>query len=186
MASDTPFRLGLNVVEDGSSHHEFVGEVADIDFDLEGLEAEFLGPIVLRAEVYRVGERFEVKGLVRTRLRVHCGRCLEDFERALEGDLKIYADTRSRRDGRTNEETREEDLGIVYHDGQYLDLSDEVRQVLLVEVPWNPVCKSECRGLCPTCGIDRNVDSCRCDEDQIDSRWGALQKLKDQNRSSTE
>ena len=186
MAPGTPYRLNLNVVDEGASHHECVGEVGDLDLDLESLPVHFLGPVVLYAAVYRVGQNIEVQGPIRTRLKVRCGRCLTDFETPLEGDLKIYADTRSRRDGRSREETREEDLGIVYHDGQHLDLSDEVRQVLLVEVPWNPVCQNECLGLCPTCGINRNDCPCRCDEEQVDPRWGALQKLKDQNRSSTE
>jgi uncharacterized protein len=72
-------------------------------------------------------------------------------------------------------------LGMVYHDGQIIDLTDEVRQSLLVEIPWHPQCRDDCRGLCPRCGANRNVTECGCDLEPRDSRWDALRELKERN-----
>jgi uncharacterized protein len=60
-----------------------------------------------------------------------------------------------------------------------LDLTDAVRQALIVAQPMQPLCRPDCAGLCPTCGADRNAGACDCPPDQIDDRWAALARLRD-------
>jgi uncharacterized protein len=47
-----------------------------------------------------------------------------------------------------------------FHDGRKLELSEAAREALLLEVPMAPRCREDCRGLCPVCGADRNVEPC--------------------------
>jgi uncharacterized protein len=70
---------------------------------------------------------------------------------------------------------------MVYHDGQNLELTEDVRQTVLVEIPWHPLCREDCRGLCPRCGVDRNATECGCDPGPRDSRWDALRELRERN-----
>jgi uncharacterized protein len=58
-----------------------------------------------------------------------------------------------------------------------LGLEPLVREQFILAVPFAPLCKDDCLGLCPTCGIDKNVESCAC-EKPIDPRFAALQGLK--------
>jgi len=62
--------------------------------------------------------------------------------------------------------------------GDQIDLRRMVSENILLEAPIAPLCRPDCAGLCPTCGIDLNVDSCDCVTTEIDPRWQALSQLK--------
>jgi uncharacterized protein len=53
-----------------------------------------------------------------------------------------------------------------------------VREVIVLDAPMSPLCRDECQGLCPECGVDRNVESCACVAAVADSPWIALDQLK--------
>ncbi len=61
--------------------------------------------------------------------------------------------------------------------GKQIDLDELVREELLLAVPTHLVCQENCKGVCPTCGADRNVTDCRCGEEYVDPRWAGLKKL---------
>jgi uncharacterized protein len=57
-----------------------------------------------------------------------------------------------------------------------LDLGPLVREAILLELPLAPLCRPDCRGLCPTCGVDRNEEDCHCVA-PVDPRWAILSVL---------
>ncbi len=59
-----------------------------------------------------------------------------------------------------------------------VDLTEDIREAMLLAFPSYPVCDSECMGLCPHCGINLNNDKCKC-KPPGDSRWAALDNLED-------
>lgn len=61
--------------------------------------------------------------------------------------------------------------------GDQLDLGPLARDTVLLELPLAPLCREDCAGICSTCGVDRNVAPCRCDEAPKDPRWAALDAL---------
>lgn len=62
--------------------------------------------------------------------------------------------------------------------GDLLDLEPMVREVLLLDAPLVPLCRADCKGLCPTCGVDRNAEVCSCSNEVVDPRWSALDALR--------
>ena len=66
--------------------------------------------------------------------------------------------------------------------GEQLDLAEMVREAVLLEAPTNPLCRPDCAGLCPVCGVDRNEAACSCDTTVRDERWAALDALKPDSR----
>ena len=62
-------------------------------------------------------------------------------------------------------------------DDDDVDLEPLVRDAVLLELPLAPLCRPDCRGLCPICGADRNVEPCDC-EAPPDPRWAALDVLR--------
>ncbi|MFT3853306.1 MAG: DUF177 domain-containing protein [Ilumatobacteraceae bacterium] len=62
--------------------------------------------------------------------------------------------------------------------GDQLDLRPMVRELLLLELPETPVCREDCAGLCPQCGVDRNTTGCECTVTETDPRWDALAALR--------
>jgi uncharacterized protein len=65
---------------------------------------------------------------------------------------------------------------FIIEDGQ-LDLNPLVRETALLALDDERLCRPDCAGLCPTCGIDRNVESCTCSTEVADPRWAALDAL---------
>ncbi|HVV87748.1 MAG TPA: DUF177 domain-containing protein [Kofleriaceae bacterium] len=70
-----------------------------------------------------------------------------------------------------------DDLDVFGYTGEVVDLEPLVREQFILAVPFAPLCKEDCAGLCPQCGVDRNVETCAC-EKPIDPRFAALQGLK--------
>ena len=58
-----------------------------------------------------------------------------------------------------------------------LDLTEAVRQYVLMSIPMKPLCDADCAGLCPQCGKNFNQGSCDCPSPDIDPRWSELTKL---------
>ena len=101
-----------------------------------------------------------VSGHCATKLRATCGRCLNEFEWPLSADLQLFFEL---------EEGQEE-----------LEVGEDVRAELLLGLPMNPVCRPDCKGLCPVCGTDRNLRDCGCAAAPTagKSPWSALDDLK--------
>jgi uncharacterized protein len=167
-----PFVLRLPEVLQGDNPLDRTGSAADLSLDPAYMVVA--GPIEFVGNAYRAGDHVEVKGRVSAEVDLCCDRCLATFRRVLEPEIRVFAERRESRDRRPEEEVREDDLGIVYHDGRFVDLTDEVRQALLVELPWHTVCKDGCPGLCPRCGADLNEGPCRCGDRVVDVRWVPL------------
>jgi len=62
--------------------------------------------------------------------------------------------------------------------GEQLDLRPVVRELVLLDAPSTPLCRPDCAGLCPTCGVDRNTQTCECVPPPADPRWSALDAFK--------
>jgi uncharacterized protein len=58
-----------------------------------------------------------------------------------------------------------------------VDLAVAIREYALIELPMQPLCAPDCKGLCPHCGVDRNVEQCNCSDSEGDERFAALRSL---------
>ncbi len=122
-------------------------------------EAQWPGGIEGSLRVDKSGERVSVRGRVEAVARLECVRCLATFDRPVEAELIVYAD---RGGGSRLERELEDGEYMKFHDGRSLDLREETREALLLELPITPHCREECRGLCPGCGADLNQGACGC------------------------
>lgn len=97
-----------------------------------------------------------------------CSRCLKDIDLNLRVEFtELYAfDKRSITES-----------GLVVPDNRMIDLSPLVREYLLLEIPINSLCKTDCLGLCPTCGKNLNKSPHTHKEDKIDPRFAVLKDL---------
>ena len=106
-----------------------------------------------------------------------CSRCLKPLEETIriefEEEFQSIVDVRS---GEAMEEPDPDAFTIDEH--HTLDLTEAVRQYREVSGQMAPLCRSDCRGLCPNCGQDLNQGECACDRETIDSRWSGLAALR--------
>lgn len=114
----------------------------------------------------------EVTGTVRAPWQGECRRCLQPVRGELESSVReLYRPADAEAHGEAEDETYE--MG-----NDYLDLAPLARDALLLELPLAPLCRPDCAGLCPTCGVDRNIEPCDCAVEAVDPRWLALEALR--------
>lgn len=112
------------------------------------------------------------KGMLSTVLELTCSRCLEKIRYPLKVDFDITMAENIYKD----EFSSEDDI-IFFEQGE-VDIHPYIEQVIFTEIPFNPLCDINCRGLCPVCGINKNTDQCQCEQDFIDPRWEKLKKFR--------
>jgi uncharacterized protein len=129
----------------------------------------------LRAQVRAVGN-------VQAQIELQCSRCLEAFATAVEAPLdELFKQTIDVVSGHPLPESdrpdEDEDDLFPISQNHILDLTEPVRQALLVALPMQPLHSEDCRGLCPTCGTNWNLAQCDCAPDEGDPRLAALSNL---------
>jgi uncharacterized protein len=107
-----------------------------------------------------------------------CGRCLQPVQLPIATEFKERFVRAVSWAAEEQHELQAEDLNVAVFDGEGIELDDLVREELLLALPANVLCREDCRGLCPTCGIDRNLSDCQCESEEGDSRWQALKELQ--------
>ena len=130
--------------------------------------------VVLDAD--RRGQQVTMRGRAELDVEYSCARCLKEFGAALTASVLVLADRRGTDDPR-DEEALEQEGAVLYHEGVEIDLGPSIRDALILEVPQVVLCRPECRGLCPSCGQDRNEGECNCAPGGTDPRWEQLRNL---------
>jgi uncharacterized protein len=153
------FAIDLGSLRQGSTRVELEGDARDLDLPEDGWAGAIRGAF----DVEKTGEKVSVRGAVTATARLECVRCLAAFDRPVRVALEVFAERTG--SGRARDEAElERDAYMRFHDGRQLDLREEAREVLLLELPMSPHCREDCRGLCPKCGADRNEGPCGCPE----------------------
>jgi uncharacterized protein len=140
------------------------------DAVLEGLAISASGvpegePVRLDLELQAVNDAIVAVGTVRAPWTGECRRCLKSAAGEVVSEVReVYE--RDPVEGETR-----------LLRGSVVDLTELARDAVLLELPLAPVCRDDCAGLCPSCGVDRNETSCDCVPDTKDPRWAALEDI---------
>ena len=158
--------LRINAVEllrhPGTTRHiETTVPPAELDLDDDRVR----GDIAIAVDATSSVDGVVVHGTVTTAWRGQCRRCLTD----VEGTSVSVVDELFQ------QQPRHEDA--IEITGDRIDLAPVVREYVLLDLPDAPLCKDDCAGICPNCGIDRNTATCDCDTSATDPRWSALEGL---------
>lgn len=120
-----------------------------------------------------------------TAVAMQCSRCLETFEQPIHVEIEeAFIPTVDLATGlpiQTDDEEPDEALLIDEH--HILDLSEILRQSILLALPMTPLCRPDCKGFCPVCGANLNVETCTCEVDDVDPRWAALSLFLEKDRN---
>lgn len=135
-----------------------------------------LGPIEVDITVIRAENQFHLKGKVTVLVEMECSRCLAKFKEWIHADFEVLISLTYQRLMDRIPKWNEEFVFLA-PETHTVDISQLVREVILLSVPIKPLCREDCKGLCPRCGQDLNEGNCRCDLMGIDPRWATLGKL---------
>ena len=141
-------------------------ELSELEITSEDLDV--VGTVRLDGKLSNAGDVLLLEAVMKTRVKRMCGRCLKDFEGDLVAEVieKFYPDSA---------ENIEQDAFV--YDSDVIDITEPLRESLLLAEPIQALCKQDCRGLCPVCGADLNDGDCGCDRFTVDPRLAALKQF---------
>jgi uncharacterized protein len=135
-------------------------------------------PAEVRGRIKRSGQEVELRGELHAKIESVCSRCLKPVELPIHAEFaERFVPAVSWR-AEEQHELQEEDLNLAVFDGEAIELNDLVREEILLAMPGQVLCREDCKGLCPTCGIDLNAGSCQCAGADGDPRWEKLKDLR--------
>jgi len=119
------------------------------------------GPLSGWIKVYLTGKKVTVEGVLSTSLKLRCDRCLAPYDRDLSTNFRVFLSLRPYK-GKLDIELSEDDLDINFIDGRYLDSDQIIREQIALNIPMKAICSVDCKGLCPVCGCNLNIETCSC------------------------
>jgi uncharacterized protein len=156
----------------------FSATFAPEDVAQEGDAYRIAVPVELTFDVQKDKDAFRLEGRVRTELELACSRCVDPFRMPVDGafDLRyLPASAMSQEDER---EIAADDLDTSYYRDDRIDLNELLREQFYLALPMKPLCRDDCRGLCPQCGANLNLAACGCAPRWADPRLEPLRALK--------
>jgi uncharacterized protein len=125
------------------------------------------GRLEVNGEAVNNGRHMSVSGIISGTARLTCTRCLEGFTL---GVSVPFSET-------YREKGDDTDPDALSFDGDEIDISEPVREALVIAEPLKALCREDCLGICAVCGANRNDTPCACDTAVLDPRFAALEKL---------
>jgi uncharacterized protein len=165
-------KLKLRELQDG---HQTVR----VDQPAKPLELAGCGPVTGELNLDKNGDNVLVTGQLSFTAGQECSRCLRSFSRSYHPELDLCyrpAAVPRQDQGQGTELSADDLITIGYHRGE-IDLWPEIREAVLLALPLKPLCREGCKGICPSCGADRNARECGCRDERTDHRWDKLKKL---------
>jgi uncharacterized protein len=170
-----PETLSLEAISDEPLAFAF-----ELSFSIEALDREPLleiSPVRFVGQVARVEGGYALEGTLAYRGRLECSRCLEPYPFQEQEEFMLLLCPRKQA-GKEEVELGKEELDACFYDEPVVPVAPIVEERIQMAVPMKPLCREDCRGLCPHCGQDLNSGECGCVVEIVDPRWEALKSLK--------
>lgn len=147
----------------------YAGELAISSFEFGPDEYRAARPLSWNASITNVGGALLVSGTVKGQVTTACARCLEDATFDVEGEIEGYFLIEG--EGEAPDDMEEDEFDVLPEDNK-LDLEPLILAAVYVELPLIPLCREDCKGICPTCGANLNEGPCDCVPDASDEDDG--------------
>lgn len=162
-------KIRISGLANGTHEYHFTVQPEDL-----ALPAEFLPPIAVDVTLDKAARQIFLKAAISAPGTFTCDRCLERVENHLESAVSLFFAHSETDSGKFPAE----EIRVITPDAPYIDITDDVRQAILLSVPLKLLCNEGCKGLCPHCGVNWNTTSCDCIErDEMDPRWENLKHI---------
>ena len=165
-------KIEFREVKAGGSEFSFSVPPTDLEFEADTFK--FPEPIEVKVSAVKSGDEIIIQATISTLIEAECARCLELFEKRICSKLQFVVQFL---DVGGPEDTGDDDFVVLPKSAEDYDISDRVREAIILELPYKPLCKTDCKGLCPMCGQNLNEGQCDCTPDETDERWDTLRKL---------
>ncbi|MFC1538542.1 DUF177 domain-containing protein [Candidatus Latescibacterota bacterium] len=176
-------KINLSGIGNKPSVEEF--DTDTLELDIQADDITFIDSIHVVCKIKRFTDLSMLDIEVTAYIEQDCSLCVEPFKLEIREDFSLIV--RQLKKGELITSFTEEDSEDIDADDDNLiflpfgedsiDIRNNVHDALLLTIPIKPVCRDDCKGLCPECGTNLNINDCRCAINKIDNRWQALSKL---------
>src|ERR1041384_914440 len=137
-----------------------------------------VAPVELEFDIHKDKDRFRLAGRLRTELELTCSRCVEPYRFPIDVGFDQRHLPASEASTDADSEVEDDDLETSYYSDEASDLNELIREQFYLALPMKPLCRDDCKGLCPQCGTNLNTGACDCVGEWEDPRLAALKNLK--------
>jgi uncharacterized protein len=140
-----------------------------------------IAPVALGFDIHKDQQQFQLTGRIQTTLELPCSRCVEPFTWPVDSAFDLRYQPQAVNTGPALDDEREiaeDDLSTAFYQNDEIDLGLLMREQFLLSLPMKPLCRTDCKGLCPVCGTNLNREACNCRRDWDDPRLDALRQLR--------
>ena len=180
MREEPPFIVSLrDIPEEGLRRHYVLSggwaeqHLAEVDAAARtsGLAADVV--------FTRAGHDVLAAGQLTGAVTLPCGRCLEPADVPVNVAFHMtFVPAGGDAEEPLELELTEQVIDVRTYDLGKIDLEETLREELLLALPYAPVCREDCKGLCPRCGENQNLSACACPPEPTDDRWASLRGVK--------
>jgi uncharacterized protein len=170
-------RLDLTKIRSARERYEQVYETGAFAADQESFRV--VAPVALAFDILKDKDQFHLVGGVKATLELPCSRCLEPFTTPVDATFDLRYQPHAANIGEAEQEIEEDDLSTAFYENDEIDLGQLMREQFYLALPMKPLCRDDCRGLCPTCGTNLNRGTCDCKREWEDPRLAVLKQLKE-------
>ncbi len=124
-------------------------------------------------DIFKVDESLLLNGTVKYTFDDECARCLAPFDNAVE--TRFEAVLLHQLD-ENDENDDDDEIKLKITDG-CVDLEETIKQMIYLSMPMKSLCKKDCKGICPNCGVNLNHEECKCESSLTDPRFDKLKDL---------
>lgn len=165
--------LNLGALGNFPAHVAVEEKASRLNLSLDGVSVT--GDIVVELEIIKSDGIYYCVGNALCQADIECVRCLEPFSTELNGAVDFSVQlVGSKKIDPGNVPDNEI---VVEGNKAEVDISNPIREALILDVPLKPLCTEDCLGICPHCGINRNEKKCNCKVETTDPRWDGLRNL---------
>lgn len=148
------------------------------ELSLEEAGVRLTRPAELRGRIDREGHEVRLNGSITARAEIDCDRCLQPIVVPINADFDVNYVPAEDYAADVTPELHVEDLNLSVFEEETIDIDDLAREQVLLALPSRALCSEDCKGLCPVCGINKNMQACQCESSEVDPRWAALKDLR--------
>ncbi|MEW6593405.1 MAG: DUF177 domain-containing protein [Thermodesulfobacteriota bacterium] len=156
-------------------------DITDVSW-FPGDELRAVGPVRARILLERRGARVFFQGGLAGVVRLTCDRCLEEYDFALDHqfriDLELVDENEALQAAEREHACQDSEMDVMFLDAPLIDLGEILAQQVFLMLPAKRLCREDCQGLCPRCGINRNQGRCACAGQDEASPFAVLRNLK--------
>jgi len=127
---------------------------------------------------HQIIKDLRLRGKLAAGLELQCARCLEPVPRDIKRDFELLYRPLGADAGRDELSVTDAEAEIGYYQGEGILLDDVLREQVLLALPLKTTCREDCKGLCPQCGKNLNLDKCSCTNEVEDPRWAVLKEVR--------